>query len=762
MADVPTAVFVLFVLILSSASDTAVTSTPRPVEWPPELVTSPPVHHIPPFFCHSGANLAEISLDDCGSCNGRCEGLNTMNRREGLCSCDSACVVYDDCCWDFQQECPELHDRGAAIRNSFDVTPSSICFSMEMHDGWRRNVLLINSCGETTYAPATISNIPDPHSQVPVLDLDTGIFYINVNCAICNGAGRLQAVGIHLTYFYKINNNAPPAVFYLIGETTPITTTTTAAPALSTADDVVEAIAKTPAISYSFPGTPARQCLRGVTDHCSETCDNRDLIDLCRTGGQSYTTAFGSMPYRNIYCALCNEYPLDYLQCSDYLTWDESRVESGDVSEFSLSFLFDLQELESPSVSSISLFCARREIELPEGVVCGETVCPRGYALHEDTCRAISRDSRLHENGTHSNSSQFVSPCKGVRIPESAFTIENGSLILTSNGHVYNEGEYVMENASAVLCQNSKHTDFSARSALGITTIILCSISLLGLVCRLILQPLWQQYKSFPGRMQFNLVLALALAIALLLLSPLASDVDKLCFTLGVLKYYAFLSSFVWMTCVAGDTCWALRRSQACRRSQKGPSLLRYLLIGWLLPLVLTIILLSIDLSETDTSLAPQFGGRGCWITRKLPLILFFFVPFFISVTLNIVFFLVTVRFLKTAFQESKVLQKSKDTQHPWQVYLKLFIIMGLAWLVGFVAIWVDSVVVWFLFVILNASQGVFIFIAFVVKFSKMKTMLQCFNHGPAVDEPFSSDQTASTQTTNVQHESVVMKTMET
>ena len=342
---------------------------------------------------------------------------------------------------------------------------------------------------------------------------------------------------------------------------------------------------------------------------------------------------------------------------------------------------------------------------------------------------------RVLENITHRNNSQYVSPCKGVRIPESAFTIDNKSLVLiTNDGHEYYEWEYIMTNASAVICLNTTYMDFSTSSALGITTIILSSISLLGLICRLILQPLWQQYKSFPGRMQFNLVLALAFAMSLLLLSSLANDMYRVCFILGVLKYFAFLSSFVWMTCVAGDTCWALR-SRVCRRLVEGASLLRYLLIGWLLPLVLSISLLSIDLSKSDTPFAPQFGGRICWITQKLPLILFFFVPFFICVTLNSVFFLLTVGLLKTSSMESKALRKSKDTQHLWKVYLKLFSIMGLAWVIGFVAIWVDSVVVWFLFVILNASQGIFIFIAFVVKFSQMKTIFPCIKHDPASEQ---------------------------
>ena len=683
MADAPLIVLEMYIILGSLTLETVANSSPRPLqESSPELYRSPRLqrdtHRFSQNFCHVGDSLENISLVDCGSCQGRCGALNTMDRQQGLCSCDSACTVYDDCCWDFQQECPEFLERAVEIRNAFDVTPSSICFTMK--------VLFINSCERTIYAHPEITGTPDPNTQIPVLDLDTGIFYINLKCAICNGAQRLQAVEIHLNYCIP-NKYFDVDDFNLKNETT-------APPAFSTSDEVVETMATRPDISYSFHAAPARGCTQDVVDQCDETCDNRDLIDLCRNGGQSYTVdLFQFQQYRNIYCALCNFRSVEPLRCSDYLPRD---TPTGNIATFSLSFHFDLHELESLSVDPVSLHCESDQIELPDGVVCGATVCPRGYTLHGDTCRA------------------------------------------------------------------NHYMNLPARSELGITTVVLCSISLLGLTCRLILQPFWQQYKSFPGRMQFNLVLAMALYIALLLFSPLASDVDKLCFTLGVLKYFSFLASFVWMTCVAGDTWWALRRRRASQHSLKRPRLLRYLMIGWLLPLVLTLILLSIDLSEADTSISPHFGGRGCWITEKLPLILFFFVPFFISVASNIAFFLLTVRFLKTSFKESDVLRKSKTSQHPWQVYVKLFIIMGLTWLVGCVAIWVDSIVAWFLFVILNASQGIFVFMAFVVKFSKLKTMCLKQDPAPISVKRFSSDHTEPTQTTELHHEAVVTKAMAT
>ena len=742
----------------------------------------------PRYVCNYVANLAEVSLPICGSCQYRCGEVNT--RSPASCSCDSACVVYGDCCLDFQEKCPEIHKRANGIRDTFEGEPRAKC----LHIG-DRNVTLINSCVRTVYGYHAIRGIPDVHTQVPVLDLDTGIFYINLNCAKCNGARRLQAVGIDLKYGDRSLKNAKSNM----------KNKGIAASALSTAEGVVGVMRSQPTVSYNFRGMPVRQCYRNLVDQCSGACYNKELVDLCRIAGQSYVKdKYEYKTYRNPYCALCNHQPINTLSC---VISDRSLSFAGIsppliIRTFSLSYIFDLRELESPMVSSVSLQCSTKDMELPDGVVCGETICPSGYKLRGDTCNPKQRsgvksrhpssslrhlspiavksrhpstanrafgvrssdadflesrsgdaeilesrsgDADFLENNTHFNNSPNVSPCKGVRIPEASFTIENGSLILTGDDRVYSEGDYVMDNGSAVICLVSTYSDFSGKSALGITTIILCSVSLLCLSCRLILQVVWQKFHSFPGRMQFNFVLAMALSTALLLFSPLARDVDRLCFTLAVLKYFAFLSTFVWMTCVAGDAWWALRS-----QLQERASILVYLLVGWLLPLIFTAITLSVDLSDVDPNFDPQFGGPGCWITQRLPLILYFFVPFFITTTLNVVFFLLTIRTLKTAFQVSETLKKSKNLQHPWQVYLKLFIIMGLAWLVGFVAIWVDSVVVWFFFVILNASQGIFISMALVVNFTGIKNMFRRERRASSAVTQLTTDGTASTQTTKV------------
>ena len=81
-----------------------------------------------------------------------------------------------------------------------------------------------------------------------------------------------------------------------------------------------------------------------------------------------------------------------------------------------------------------------------------------------------------------------------------------------------------------------------------------------------------------------------------------------------------------------------------------------------------------------------------------------------ISLLLNIFFFFTTSLNLRRAFKNS--VNPSED--HHFGVYVKLFVIMGITWIFGFISAFTDEFVVHLMFVILNALQGLFLFISFV------------------------------------------------
>lgn len=111
----------------------------------------------------------------------------------------------------------------------------------------------------------------------------------------------------------------------------------------------------------------------------------------------------------------------------------------------------------------------------------------------------------------------------------------------------------------------------------------------------------------------------------------------------------------------------------------------------------------------------PGYGKGICWITQKKALILFFALPVAIVMIVNIIMFSLTIWHIRKSDKFAQTATKKSDKIRLF-LYMKLAIIMGLTWLMGFIAAFVDSEVLWYPYVIFNALQGAFIFFAFSCK----------------------------------------------
>ena len=116
-------------------------------------------------------------------------------------------------------------------------------------------------------------------------------------------------------------------------------------------------------------------------------------------------------------------------------------------------------------------------------------------------------------------------------------------------------------NSNALICMKNENqsTITKVSEGLGYATIVLSTLSLFCIALRLILQAFYKPYHTSPGKMQFQLSLALVLANVLLLTSPLAVNIPHVCAIVGALKHTCFISLFCWMTCISADA-WRMFR----------------------------------------------------------------------------------------------------------------------------------------------------------------------------------------------------------
>ena len=85
------------------------------------------------------------------------------------------------------------------------------------------------------------------------------------------------------------------------------------------------------------------------------------------------------------------------------------------------------------------------------------------------------------------------------------------------------------------------------------------------------------------------------------------------------------------------------------------------------------------------SSLSPRYGSGICWLTNKYALLLFFAAPLFVLLLLNIVFFLISARNISRAKKSSaRMLGKEEDSK--MAIYVKLTFVMGITWILGFLA----------------------------------------------------------------------------
>ena len=248
---------------------------------------------------------------------------------------------------------------------------------------------------------------------------------------------------------------------------------------------------------------------------------------------------------------------------------------------------------------------------------------------------------------------------------------------------------------------------------LSILTLVCIGVSILCLIARIVLQKYISSFKTKPGKIQLQLTIALLFAFVMLVIGPFLSGIQGACTIAAILLAYGFLAAFIWMNIITVDTWLVFRPSSSFSRSDEGGrSLGVYLACGWGIPLLFVTISINMNYVDVDEKFKPEFGGPRCWYTQRFAMLLYFGVPIAMSILLNIILYIYTSINLHKAFRNTRKAVKADD--YHFIIYVKLFILMGITWIFGFISAFTNEPAVDVIFVILTSLQGLFLFISFV------------------------------------------------
>ncbi|XP_077254742.1 putative G-protein coupled receptor Mth-like 3 isoform X2 [Temnothorax americanus] len=264
-------------------------------------------------------------------------------------------------------------------------------------------------------------------------------------------------------------------------------------------------------------------------------------------------------------------------------------------------------------------------------------------------------------------------------------------------------------------------------------------VSIPFLVATFLVYAITPELRNLYGKTLMCYVISLIIAYVFLILVNYIymSPIRVLCFTTAFIIHFSFLASFFWLNVMCFDIWWTFggfRSLQGSVKQRERKKFVMYSIYAWGSASILTVICVIMDFvpSVPKELIRPEIGETKCWFNTNEARALYFYLPMSVTVVCNICLFISTalkiVRHKKdtAAHLRSSESRRHDDNKQWFNLYLKLFIVMGINWSMEIIS-WVfeqnSPAYVWYLTDLTNTLQGLIIFIIFVWK-EKIKRLL--------------------------------------
>nr|XP_034175038.1 G-protein coupled receptor Mth2-like isoform X2 [Osmia lignaria] len=341
------------------------------------------------------------------------------------------------------------------------------------------------------------------------------------------------------------------------------------------------------------------------------------------------------------------------------------------------------------------------------------------------------------------------------KYPEDAFMLlDNGSIYKQPENVILEETEYCFgitdtDAYYVVLCfdDDTSQVKDDTSTEIRIVFPVGLIVSVPFLFATFLVYTLLPELKNMHGRTLRGYIGSLLVAYVILFVVQISSQdqiSDPLCIAFAFVIHFSFLASFFWLNVMCFDIWWTFggfRSLQGSVKQRERKKFLIYSVYAWGCAFLLTGVCIVMDFLPNipDHFVKPEFGTQSCWFNTDKAKAIYFYGPMGVTVFCNICLFVSTAL---------KIVQHKKDTAHhlkgidsrrhddnkQWfNLYLKLFIVMGINWSMEIVS-WLcnnSPAYIWYLTDLTNTLQGVIIFLIFVWKDKIRRLLLKRFGcHG--------------------------------
>ncbi|XP_038068285.1 adhesion G protein-coupled receptor L2-like [Patiria miniata] len=252
---------------------------------------------------------------------------------------------------------------------------------------------------------------------------------------------------------------------------------------------------------------------------------------------------------------------------------------------------------------------------------------------------------------------------------------------------------------------------------LTVLTFVGCSISIVCLFISIFAFTFFRNIWSLRVTIHRNLCLMLLLANALFIAGVEQTQIKILCSVIAGLLHYSFLSAFVWMSLEAVQF-YIMLVHVFSTHSRHWP----YYLAGYGIPAIVVGVSAGVNYTGYGTD-------RYCWLSTDNYFIWSFTGPVAAIIAVNVVLLIVSLRI---AYSSRSSINKgiAQNDIRPWiKGAMTLLFLLGITWGIGFFFINQQSLVVAYIFTILNSLQGLFIFVFYCLGNERVNSEMRKFVH---------------------------------
>ena len=691
----------------------------------------------------------------CLSCKNRCGSKEKITADpfdpRGACTCDESCVLFGNCCPDIVDVCPGINIK----MTSFELLtrrPNTECYWQGMCH-FEAMYLLINDCPfservcERTAEKAV--------TGVPVVDLDTHISYSNALCALCNGVTDIIPWDIK---YSKFNISCAEECYK---------------PHIWT-QDLAENIKRFHPPRFLRPRQRCNDQFSQISE-CSSNWSDGKIRHACENGGismvhinkENMSGLSEIRNYKNVFCAVCNFENIDKLNCG----FSTNSMSCDGFSVVSLEKMFYVHS----DIGMLSPVCQEGDAYIEEEKQCRKVHLFTGYdvqpffeirmSLHYEeetilplhTANALINyveDEFIHLNFFIGNSrrswkqkldfiqigasknnftgdfiasainisnvwadvkrqtkhgisliiSTFSGDCEYLNYSLLASTFDEQGNVNISGGPSRKPGEYHIINKTIYTCIEALETPWIYNAIIGWITIVSMVISIICIVIILLLKCV---FPATGNNLFIILAFCLLISHIAFLIGPQIRSSYSACYAAGIIMHWAFLSIFAWMAAVAFDIYYYLvSRAENLKKTSEMSKSWKCIL-PFVFPTLFVVSCMVIEESPMPHPWKPSYGRKLCWLNSSNALLVYFVAPVAICVLLTAI--LATSSAAKLCYMTQDIPQAETNR---FKTFIKLSVLTVFSWTSGFIAVPIQNVVLFSLFVILNASQGLFLLLA--------------------------------------------------